>query len=92
MFPISLFNSDVKILVKVLANRLCWVMQHLVHPDQSGFILARSTAVNIPRLYLNKQLHSENIEDKAKTFDSVAWPYLWEVLKLWPGRKLYWLD
>lgn len=86
--PIFLLNSDVKILAKVLANRLSKVMMQLVHPDQSGFIPIRSTSLNIRRLFLNQQIPSDNIGnrviislDAAKAFDSVEWPYLWEVLK-----------
>lgn len=74
----------------MLVNRLSKVMRNLVHPDQSGFILTRSTGINICRLYLNQQIPSDNIGDKtilsldaAKAFDSVELSYLWEVLKPW---------
>lgn len=36
--PISLLNSDVKVLAKILALRLQKVILHLVHRDQTGFI------------------------------------------------------
>lgn len=58
--PISLLNLDVKILARVLAMRLGKVMQGLIHPDQFGFILTRSTAINLRRLFLNMQLPSDN--------------------------------
>lgn len=54
--PISLLNSDAKILTRILAARLGRVMQGLIHPDQSGFIHTRSTAINLRSLYLNMQL------------------------------------
>lgn len=94
--PISLLNSDVKILAKVLANSLSKVLQQLVHPDQSGFIPTKLTANNIRRLYLNQQLPSDNVGDRtilsldaAKAFDSMEWPYLWEVLNLFGLGKLF---
>lgn len=72
----------------MLANRLSKVVKHLVHPDQSGFIPARSTSLNIRRLFLNQQIPSDNVGnrvilllDAAKMFDGVEWSYLWEVLK-----------
>lgn len=47
--PISLLTTDVKILVKVLAKRFSKVVGETdtVHPDQSGFIPTRSTALHI---------------------------------------------
>lgn len=51
--PISLLNSDVKVLLKCLAIRLKKVIFHLVHPDQTGFMPGKSTYDNIRRLYLH---------------------------------------
>lgn len=36
--PIPLFTSDVKILARVLANRLSRYINTLIHKDQTGFI------------------------------------------------------
>lgn len=46
--PISLLQSDVKLLAKVLALRLNEVISS-VHQDQAGFTPQESTAVNLRR-------------------------------------------
>lgn len=58
--PIFLINADCKILAKVLANRLNYVLAELIHPDQVEFI--RNTvsynnirlSLNIVKLFRNK--------------------------------------
>ncbi len=39
--PITLLNADYKIFTKILANRLADVAEHLIHPDQAGFVPGR---------------------------------------------------
>lgn len=51
--PISLINGDVKILAKILANRLNAIVAKLVRCDQGGFIPGRFTRINIRRLFQN---------------------------------------
>ena len=48
--PISLLNSDVKILAKTLALRLETTMTDVISADQTGFILGRHSFTNIRRL------------------------------------------
>lgn len=45
--PISLINSSLKILSKVLANRLGKVLSSLVEPEQSAFMKGRCVLDNI---------------------------------------------
>ena len=45
--PISLLNTDYKILTKALTNRLKGVIISLVEPDQTGFIPGRLIQTNI---------------------------------------------
>ncbi|CAJ0941249.1 unnamed protein product [Ranitomeya imitator] len=58
--PISLLTADIKILAKALANRLSQVIDKLIHPDQSGFMPNKSTAINLRRLFLNMQIPADN--------------------------------
>lgn len=86
--PISLLQTDVKILAKILTARLKSVILSLVHHDQTGFMPDKATFFSIRRLYTNIQAVHDNIGtrvvvslDAAKAFDSVEWPYLWATLE-----------
>lgn len=86
--PISFLMLDIKLLAKVLATRLLSYISKLIHRDQSGFIPNISTANNIRRLFLNLQLPTDNMGnraimslDVAKAFDSIEWVILWNCLK-----------
>lgn len=85
--PTSLLPVNVKLLAKILANRLSSVIAEVIHSDQTGFMPNKSTAVNIRCLYVNQQLVSDCTGgravlslDAAKAFDGVEWPFLREVL------------
>lgn len=86
--PISLIPVDVKILSKILANRLDSVITSLVHGDQVGFIHGRSGADNIRRFIniiwamadVNLPVAAISL-DAEKAFDHVEWGYLFETLK-----------
>lgn len=85
--PISLMQMDVKIISKVLANRLDKVITSLIHTDQVGFIRGRSSADNIRRL-IDVMWSVAEVQspvaaislDAEKAFDMVEWPYLFELL------------
>lgn len=85
--PISLLQSNIKILAKALAIRVNGVIASIVHDDQAGFTPNKSTAVNLRRLFLNIQSQANNMGNRAllsldatKAFDSIDWNYLWSIL------------
>ncbi|XP_053568437.1 uncharacterized protein LOC128658019 [Bombina bombina] len=84
---ISLLNSDIKILGKILANRINKVFFHLIHSDQVGFVPGREARDNIIRaLTLTTYAKSHNIPavliatDAEKAFDRINWTFLKETL------------
>lgn len=85
--PISLIHSFVKILNKLLANRLAPRLNDLVCQNQSAFV--RNRAIHDNFLFVQnlvRMLHRNHKEalflkvDITKAFDTVGWPYLLEVL------------
>ena len=84
--PLSLLNSDQKIIAKVLTNRLNKYIGTLIHPDQTGFIPDRFSFSNTRRLlnvmYSTKPLHSAVISlDAQQAFDQVEWRYMFAALE-----------
>lgn len=86
--PISLLNTDLRILTAILARRINRVITQIIHPDQTGFITGRNYGDNIRRL-LNLVTHPETQKEEAmmlsldtqKAFDRVFWKYLFQTLK-----------
>lgn len=88
--PISLLNSDVKILAKILALRLDTAIENLISKDQTGFVRGRHSFSNIRRLL--GVIHSSKLSqdsvpqvvislDAEKAIDRVEWKYLFFVLE-----------
>ena len=86
--PISLLNTDYKIITKVLVNRVKPVMPTIIHPDQCCSVPGRSSEDNATLLrdvcdYLevNERMACAFISiDQEKAFDYVDWDFLDRIL------------
>lgn len=86
--PLTLSNTDYKIMTKTIATRLGRVAGDIIHPNQTGFIPKRN-------LYDNTKLSETMITytsikgengcilalDQEKAYDRIAHDYLWMVLE-----------
>jgi len=86
--PITLLNTDYKLLTKVLAIQLLDHVNHLVHPDQAGFIPNRSIFdhIRLVKAILNYTEVSEEdgailALDQEKAYDKIQHDYLWKTLE-----------
>ena len=86
--PVTLLNTDYKILTKTLSRRLENFIPELIHTDQSGFVKGRFIGEPIRFVEdLIEKFDRENLEgiimqlDFEKAFDSIEWNYMFQVLK-----------
>ena len=87
--PISLANTDYKILAFTLANRLHQVMKKIISEDQTGYVKKRFIGHNIRLVEdIIDYFESENEKgglitflDFQKAFDSLNWKFMIQVLK-----------
>ena len=96
--PISLINSVVKIITKILANRLAPHLNSLVSYAQNAFIKKRCIhdnfiyAQRVIQLLHKKRRSALFIKlDISKAFDSIGWSFLLEVLQAL-GFSTKWRD
>lgn len=96
--PTSLLGVEMKILSKVLTNRLERVVSDIVSTDQTGFIKGRLSSNNTRRLiniinHINHhKIHGAIVSmDAKKAFDRVEWGYMFEVLRTF-GFKSTFID
>lgn len=85
--PITLLNTDYKLLSKILALRLVQVAPYLIHRDQAGFVPGRHIADQTMTATLMMDYAEATEEngiivalDQEKAYDRVAHDYLWAVL------------
>jgi ribonuclease HI/exonuclease III len=86
--PITLLNSDYKVLTKVLAIQLMDPIHQLIHPDQAGFIPQRSIFdhIRLAKAILNYAEAAEEdgtivALDQEKAYDRIKHEYLWKTLE-----------
>jgi len=85
--PITLLNTDYKLMMKVLAIQLMEPIHSLIHPNQAGFIPKRSIFDHI-RLAKTIIDYAEVMEenhvivalDQEKAYDKIHHDHLWETL------------
>ena len=86
--PISLINYDYKIVAKILANRLKYVLKDIISVDQTCSIPGRTIFDNVHLMRdifefsEHKQIECAVLSlDKVKAFDRVSHHYMYRVLK-----------
>lgn len=85
--PITLLNTDYKLLTKILTLRMAKVTPSLIHEDQAGFIPGRSITnqTQLTRMIMeyaeaNKTNGIIIALDQEKVYDRIAHDYLWRIL------------
>jgi ribonuclease HI/exonuclease III len=86
--PITLLNSDYKVMTKALTMRLAKVIVRAIHPDQAGFVPGRLIFDHV-RLSRAMISYAEAYEknglivalDQEKAYDRITHEYLWQTLQ-----------
>ena len=88
--PISLLNTDYKILMHVLANRMHTVLHKIISEDQNDYVKKRFIGYNIRLIediiyYQNKQSSDSYLAfiDFEKACDTLEWEFLFKTLKFY---------
>ena len=86
--PISLTNTDYRILAGVLSNRVQAIIKDIVGPNQVAYIKGRFIGTNVRVVQDVFDLYNEKnysgltlFADFKKEFDSLEWNFLFSVLQ-----------
>ena len=81
--PITLLNTDYKIIEKVIANKMIPALEHIINRDQRGFMKERRISVNIRKMLdIIHEAEKEDLEavimslDFVKCFDKCSFSIL----------------
>ena len=94
--PITLLNSDYKLLTKALTLQLIEDVKKIIHRDQAGFIPGRSIFdhIRLTRLMTKFAEISEKngavvALDQEKAYDKITHHYLWKTLEAFNMPRLF---
>jgi len=96
--PITLTNTDYKILTKTIATKLGKLVHKIIHPNQAGFIPKRGlydhtrmTEAMINYCETYKEDSYIIALDQEKAYDKIAHDYLWKTLEQFnfPQRSIF---
>ena len=86
--PISLLNTDYKIMTKAIANRIKKVLPEIIHHNQTGYVEGRYIGDSVRQvLDLFEYMDNENISgllvctDFEKAFDYLNWKFMLKTLE-----------
>ena len=86
--PLTLFNTDYKIVTKAIANRIKKYLPNIINSSQTGFIKGRYIGENIRLIQETiEKMENENMPgllffaDFEKAFDSISHKYILKCLK-----------
>lgn len=94
--PITLLNSDYKLLTKALSLQLIEDVKGMIHRDQAGFIPGRSifdhirlTRVMIKFAEVTEKNGAIIALDQEKAYDKLTHEYLWKTLEAFNMPKMF---
>jgi len=98
--PLTLLNTDYKILAKLLATRLKATLRDFISDDQTGFVPDQYIGTNINRMLNFIDYCNDNgVEgmlisiDYEKAFDSMEWDFVYKALEYYgfPNKFINWI-